>query len=65
MWGRACLGLGWKQHGERKGSDYIDMLDTPLIDRAEIGRHHCSGVDDSVDGGLITRQYRKHTLCEI
>lgn len=35
---------------ERNGSYYIDMLYLPLIDRAEIGRYHCS---DLVDGDLI------------
>lgn len=38
---------------ERKGSDYIDKLDVPLIDRAEVGQYHSSGLDDSVGGGLI------------
>lgn len=39
--------------GERKGPDYIDMLYMTLIDRTEIGQYHNSGLDDSVDGGLI------------
>lgn len=41
------------EDGERKGSDYIGKLDVPLIDRAEVGPFHSSGLDDSVDGGLI------------
>lgn len=39
--------------GERKGPDYIDMLYMTLIDRTEIAQYHNSGLDDSVDGGLI------------